>query len=93
MPNALKRNGRAPPLVPLQLARSEYEDELAALRRDRRIVPRTAEEAERVLRKPPLVASNGPKRAKRRPQRNALSERLSRTFPKAFKYTAGSVSD
>jgi len=38
------------------------------------------------LGKPPLVPSNGPKRAKRRPQRGALSERLFRDFPKAFKY-------
>jgi hypothetical protein len=38
------------------------------------------------LRKPPPSASNGPKRAKRRPQRSALSQRLLRDFPKAFKY-------
>jgi hypothetical protein len=38
------------------------------------------------LRKPPPAASNGPKRAKRRPQRSALSQRLLRDFPKAFKY-------
>jgi sRNA-binding protein len=38
------------------------------------------------LRKPPLVPSHGPKRAKRRPQRSALSERLFRDYPNAFKY-------
>ena len=38
------------------------------------------------LRKPPPAASNGPKRAKRRPQRSALSQRLLRDFPTAFKY-------
>ena len=32
------------------------------------------------------MPSNGPNRAKRRPQRSALSERLFRDFPKAFKY-------
>jgi hypothetical protein len=37
-----------------------------------------------VLRRPPLVSSND--RAKRRPQKSALSERLFRDYPKAFNY-------
>src|SRR5512138_2349538 len=36
--------------------------------------------------KPRLVPSNAPNRAKHRPQRSALSERLFRDFPDAFKY-------
>jgi hypothetical protein len=46
---ALKRTASVPSLLPLQRALSKYEDTIAELRRDRLIVPLTAEDAERVL--------------------------------------------
>jgi antitoxin (DNA-binding transcriptional repressor) of toxin-antitoxin stability system len=47
--DALKHNGPVATLVPLQQALSEYDDAILELRRDRRIVPLTAEETERVF--------------------------------------------
>jgi hypothetical protein len=47
--DALKRNGPVPTLVPLQRALSEYENAISELRRDRLIVPLSAEDAERVF--------------------------------------------
>jgi hypothetical protein len=47
--DALNRKSAVPPLAPLKQALSEYEDVIAELRRDRLIVPQSAEDAERVF--------------------------------------------
>jgi hypothetical protein len=46
---ALNRKSAVPPLAPLKQALSEYEDVITELRRDRLIVPQSAEDAERVF--------------------------------------------
>jgi hypothetical protein len=47
--DALNRNTAVPPLVSLKQALSEYEQTIAELRRDRLMVPLSAEDAERVF--------------------------------------------